>query len=128
MPKLFISYKHDDKIAVKSIRDRLKENYDVWVDAWSLTCGQVWQVEIHKAIDEAVVVLLILTPDACESPHVKNDIDYAKSVGRRIIPLQIKKVKDTDLKKLGIENLHYIDFVTGYDDRFAWEELLKELP
>lgn len=129
MPTLFISYKRDDKVAVRSIADKLRRDYsfDIWIDAVSIPGGEDWRQEIRKGIDRAAVVLLMLTPDACASPQVKEEVDYAKSIGRKILPLQIKKVSnDDDLPKLGVEHLNYIDFVT--DDRFAWEKLLNDLP
>ncbi|MDZ4671667.1 MAG: TIR domain-containing protein, partial [Phototrophicales bacterium] len=130
MAMLFISYKRDDKVAVLKIVDRLKKEYyyDIWIDAVSIPGGEDWRAEIRKGIDKADVVLLMLTPDACASPQVKEEIDYAKSVGRKIMPLQIKLVSEDDQKKLGVAHLNYIDFLASHDDRFAWEKLLTDLP
>lgn len=130
MPTLFISYKRDDKVAVLKISDRLKKEFyfDIWIDAVNIPGGEDWRAEIRRGIDKADVVLLMLTPDACASPQVKEEIDYARSVGRRIVPLQIRRVTSDDLEKLGVEHLNYIDFNTSHDDRFAWEKLLNDLP
>lgn len=130
MPTLFISYKRDDKVAVTKIADRLRQEfyYDIWLDAVSIRGGEDWRAEIRKGIDKADVVLLLLTPDACASPQVKEEVDYAQSVGRKILPLQIKKVSTDDLNRLGVEHLNFIDFVGSHDDRFAWEKLLNDLP
>ena len=130
MPTLFISYKRDDKVAVLKITDRLRKDFyfSIWIDVVSIPGGEDWRAEIRKGIDKADVVLLMLTPDACASPQVKEEVDYAKSVGRRILPLQIKRVSNDDLEELGVEHLNYIDFNTSHDDRFAWEKLLNDLP
>ncbi|MBZ0282072.1 MAG: HEAT repeat domain-containing protein [Anaerolineae bacterium] len=130
MRTLFISYKRDDRVAVTKISDRLQKDYyfDVWIDAVSIPGGEDWRVEIRKGIDKADVVLLMLTPDACASPQVKEEVDYAKSVGRKILPLQVKRVTGEDLEKLGVENLNYIDFVNSHDDHFAWDRLIASLP
>ncbi len=130
MPTLFTSYKRDDKVAVTKITDRLEReyHYDIWIDAVSIPGGEDWRAEIRKGIDKADVVLLMLTPDACASVQVKEEVDYARKVGRKILPLHIKKVSNDDLLKLGVEHLNYIDFVGSHDDRFAWEKLLADLP
>ncbi|MDX2078085.1 MAG: SUMF1/EgtB/PvdO family nonheme iron enzyme [bacterium] len=130
MATLFISYKRDDKVAVTKISDRLKKEYyyDIWIDAVSIPGGEDWRAEIRKGIDKADVVLLMLTPDACASVQVKEEVDYAKSVGRKIMPLQIKRVSEDDQNKLGVAHLNYIDFLASHDDRFAWEKLLNDLP
>ena len=113
MPTLFISYKRDDKVAVTKISDRLHRDYyfEIWIDALSIAGGEDWRAEIRKGIDKADVMLLMLTPDACASLQVKEEVDYAKAVGRKILPLQIKKVTSDDQTKLGVEHLNYIDFV-----------------
>lgn len=129
MPTLFISYRRDDKVAVNKIKDRLKKDFyfEVWIDAESISGGEDWRQEIRKGIDKCDCMLLMLTPDACASVQVKEEVDYAKSIGRRIIPLQLKKVKEPDdLMKLGIEHLNYIDFLA--DERAGWEKLLTDLP
>ncbi len=129
MPTLFISYKRVDKVAVNKIKDRLKKDFyfEVWIDAESISGGEDWRQEIRKGIDKCDCMLLMLTPDACASVQVKEEVDYAKNIGRRIIPLQIRKVKEPDdLMKLGIEHLNYIDFLG--DERAGWEKLLTDLP
>jgi hypothetical protein len=76
MPTLFISYKRDDKVAVTKIADRLRRDFyfEVWIDAESIPGGEDWRAEIRKGIDKADAVLLMLTPDACASPQVKEEI------------------------------------------------------
>mgnify|MGYP002713198138 CR=1 FL=1 len=130
MPTLFISYKRDDKVAVLKIVDRLEKEFgfDIWIDALSIPGGEDWRKEIRKGIDKADAVVLMLTPDSCGSIQVKEEVDYAKSVNRKIVPLQIKRVESHYLKMLGVESLNYIDFCTSHDDRFAWERLLESLP
>src|SRR5437868_5106643 len=105
MPTLFISYKRDDKVAVLKIAERLRKEfyYEVWIDAESIPGGEDWRAEIRKGIDKADVVLLMLTPDSCASIQVKEEVDYAKSVRRKILPLQIKRVTEDDQKKPGVD-------------------------
>lgn len=129
MPTLFISYKRDDRVAVKAIVDRLKKQfcYRIWIDAESIAGGSDWRKEIQLGIDQAGAVLLMLTPDSCASSAVKEEVDYAKSIGRVIIPLQIKAVSTADMDKLGVSHLDYVSFVTSHDDTAAWDKLLDTL-
>jgi formylglycine-generating enzyme required for sulfatase activity/energy-coupling factor transporter ATP-binding protein EcfA2 len=130
MPTLFISYKRDDKETVSQIAKRLRQElyYDVWIDSDSIPGGEDWRQAIHQGIDKADRVLLMLTPSACASEHVKEEVNYAKRLGRTIVPLQIKRVSIDDLNHLGVEDLNYVDFLGGCDDRGAWDKLLDSLP
>lgn len=130
MPTLFISYKRDDKVAVTKITDRLRREfyYDIWIDAVSIPGGEDWRAEIRKGIDKADRVLLMLTPDACASPQVKEEVDYAHSTGRKILPLQIKKVSEDDLKRLGVEHLNYITSVMDKAGCLSLEVLSSRVP
>jgi hypothetical protein len=132
MPVLFISYKRDDKLAVIPIVTRLKKGFyfDVWIDYDSIPGGAEWRRKIREGIEKADVVLLMLTPDACASEYVKEEIDYAKEQTKEqnhwIIPLQIKPASEADLRNLGVEHINYIDFF--HDGEQAWKKLLDDLP
>ena len=65
----------------------------------------------------------MLSPKACASPYVKEEVDYAVKFDTPIIPLMIHPVTKTDMDKLGVADLNYINF-THPDTRAAWDHLL----
>jgi hypothetical protein len=51
--KVFLSYAHADREAVRTLYARLKrEGVDVWLDKEKLLPGQDWELEIRKAVCE----------------------------------------------------------------------------
>src|SRR5690349_5750818 len=59
--------------------------YDVWADVLRLRGGQDWQRRLEQALrDEAVKVLLVGTPAAVDKQGVRNEIQIAHDVAKRI--------------------------------------------
>jgi GTPase SAR1 family protein len=120
-PKVFISYSHQDETFVKKLAgDLVTQDMKVWWDFHSLKGGQDWQKEIEKAIKQCDVFLIVLTPDAVNSEWVGNELTYASTAQKTIIPLYLKKC---DIPIVLIKK-QYIDFdnkMTGY----GREELVR---
>lgn len=125
--KLFISYRRSDSLEVDLIIDRLRSEFgcDIWIDRLSILGGDEWRKEIRLGIEKADLILLMLTPAAAESEFVKEEVDYAQEISKRIIPLQIKPVTVDQLVTLNVSHLNYIDFV---GDALKWEKLIGVFP
>ncbi|NJN79620.1 MAG: toll/interleukin-1 receptor domain-containing protein [Anaerolineales bacterium] len=60
--KIFLSYSSGDKPQVEKLYSfLLAQGTDPWFDAEKLLPGQDWNLEIHKSLDEADVILLCLS-------------------------------------------------------------------
>ena len=120
---IFISYSHKDKTFVKKLAENLaKDGNRIWWDFDALKGGDDWQKEIEKGITQSKHFLVVLTPDAMESEWVANEIAYAQSKGKRIIPLRLKKCD----APIGLIRKQYVDF-TSQTHKIATEELLRIL-
>jgi hypothetical protein len=72
--KLFVSYSHRDYDWLERLRIHLallerRELIHVWVDT-QIAFGANWQEEIERALDEATVALLLVSPDFLASSYI----------------------------------------------------------
>src|SRR6185436_14342565 len=88
MSDAFISYSRLDKGFVGKLREALaNKGQDVWIDWESIPASQLWWQEIRKGIAKANNFVLILSPHSMASPICQMEIEYAREVGKRIIPV-----------------------------------------
>lgn len=94
MSHVFISYKSDDRDAVKAVVDRLMRLFYVWFDkADGIPPGSSdWKQEISDGIDGASVLVLMLSPRAIESPWVEYEYTEALKRGKKVVVYQIERV------------------------------------
>src|SRR6266496_2735860 len=88
MSDAFISYSRLDKEFVGKLREALaNKEQDVWIDWESIPASQAWWQEIRKGIAKANNFVLILSPNSMSSPICQMEIEYAREMGKRIIPV-----------------------------------------
>lgn len=102
--------------------------YIVWADVLRLRGGHDWQRRLEHALrEEAVKMLLVGTPEAVDKQGVRNEVQIAHSIGKRlddpeyIIPLKLRKFDAPFL----IAHSQYIDFEESWASGLA--ELLVTL-
>lgn len=102
--------------------------YEVWADVLRLKGGDDWQRKLENALrHRACKVLLVANPRAVEKQGVRNEIQIASDVGRKIgdpnfiIPLRMEPFDAPFL----IAHAQYIDFKRGWAAGLA--ELLETL-
>lgn len=85
---VFLSYAHKDNHYRKQVQKALeKRGLSVWVDDRGIAPGESWQEAVQEAIDNACVVVVILSPDAKESRYVNRELNYADNQKKRIFPI-----------------------------------------
>jgi hypothetical protein len=70
---LFVSYSHLDEPYFKELRlclDDIRMDIDIWHDAF-ITPGQKWDSAIRSKLDEAEIVVFILSGDFLKSNYIK---------------------------------------------------------
>jgi hypothetical protein len=123
---LFISHASpEDNVFTTWLGAKLSAaGYEVWADVFKLVGGDDWQQKLENAIrDRAVKVLMVGTQTGARKRGVRNEIQIADQVSKRIsdnefiIPLRLE---DFDAPFL-IAHAQYINFGN------SWAEGLKEL-
>ena len=86
---IFISYSRKDLKQVVAIRDEIKEKTgaESWIDIKGIESGEQFVNVIIQAIDEAKVVLFMISTASMQSDFTKKEIMYAKHVGKKVVPV-----------------------------------------
>ena len=128
---LFISYCHREVGFVDDLASRLKKaGHDVWLDYHSLIPGKPWEKQITEGLDNADVILLVVSKESLESEPVFVEWDRFLDGNKRLIliifesvdldkPLILEGGKTEDLRRL--RGYEWVDF------RGSYEKGLKEL-
>ncbi len=91
MSHIFISYARKDGAAVaEELADRLRAfDHDVFLDVHSIRAGTHWRAEIRQRIRWADIMIVLVTPSANESQHVREEITLAERFSTAVVPIQI---------------------------------------
>lgn len=92
--RVFLSYsRRDDKVA-KEVATRLEEaGHDVWRDVESIPGGSAWRASIEDGIRSTDAFLLLLSPNVARNPrYPREELDFARTSDRPIIPIYVKSV------------------------------------
>ena len=96
--KVFLSYAERDEKLAQPIRTELeKGGFKVWDASVKLAPGDNWALELGKALREADAMVVLLSPAALASEHVKREIEYALGEPRfkgRLVPVVVRAVKE----------------------------------
>ena len=91
--KVFISHAHTDGALVAQITEALQRSgLEVWDADREILPGDNWAGEVARALDESQAMVVLLTPDAANSPWVKREIEYAlgaKNYANRLFPVVV---------------------------------------
>ncbi len=87
---VFISYAHADNSAVEPVVSAVKEaGRDVWIDKGGIDPGQNWAGEIVRGIKSAKGVMVMCSPKAFESDHIKREVYLADRYKKPMLPVFI---------------------------------------
>jgi|SRR5271166_969045 len=88
--QIFISYSRQDTDVASTIHRYLEQHgHLAWFDSQSIHVGDEWPAEIVGGIKECLIFLLVITPHANASPHVKREVLLASEEKKTILPLMI---------------------------------------
>src|SRR4051794_31977772 len=86
----FLSYARQDSAASERLVGRLTAaGHRIWIDREGIHGGELWRLQIVKAIESAEVFLLALTPSAVQSDNVRKEVDLAEDAKIRILPVEV---------------------------------------
>ena len=89
--KVFISHAADDDILARKVAASLREaGLEVWDNTEEILPGENWASRITEALQESEAMVVLLTPSALRSSHVKHEIAYAlgkQDYSWRVIPV-----------------------------------------
>lgn len=90
MPRIFISYSHQDSEYAEQLAEALEQaGFSAWIDE-AIEYGERWFTVITQAIRESDVVTVIMTPEAEQSEWVEREILISQREGKPILPLLLR--------------------------------------
>ncbi len=86
--RVFISYSRRDYYFAESLSLQLAQRgVPAWMDVLELQPGADWARSLYEAIDSCAVFVLVASPAALTSPHVRAEWQRALASGRRVLLL-----------------------------------------
>jgi hypothetical protein len=120
---LFFSYAHADAgFALKLAGSLRSAGAHLWIDQLDIREGDPGDQAAEQALTRAESLLMILSPDAVESKNVMDEVSFALSNNKRIVPVLYKPCKIP----YRLERIQPVDFTGGFDR--GLERLLSDLP
>jgi hypothetical protein len=94
---------------MQKVRDYLRTyGVDVWTDEGLHPGTRNWQVAIEEAIRGCKGIVVILSPDAISSVWVREELSFARNVGKPIFPL-LARGSSKDAIPFGFSAAQWID-------------------
>ncbi|MCB9460445.1 MAG: toll/interleukin-1 receptor domain-containing protein [Anaerolineaceae bacterium] len=123
MSGIFISYSRKDETFAYQLASALEQHgRDVWIDREDIHAGKNWSNAIQQGLDNANVMVIVLSPDSMASVNVTNEWQYFLDNGKTIIPVLLRPTK----VHFQLHRLQYIDF-TAQTFMDAFNQLMAEL-
>ncbi len=100
MGKVFLSYSHSDEDFVIELYRRLsRDGVDCFFDKESIAWGSNFVLELEKGIDESEIILLVLSPEFCQSEwtmieRTSSMLADPSGLKRKLRPLLLKECRD----------------------------------
>lgn len=122
MPNIFISYSRQCIGFVDDLAHKLqKQGSRVWLDYLSLIPGRPWLEQIHRGLDEAEVLLFVVSPESVSSRSVEVEWRHFLEHKKRIILLIFQAVPLPP----ELADLEWVDFRGAYTP--ALKKLLRRI-
>jgi len=117
---IFISYsRRDQEFVTRLASDLDAQVAGVWFDQSTIQVGQKWHDEIMEGIHECKAFILVLSPDAMESRHAREEVNKALELGKTIFPILYRPAKWTGEFESLIKDIQTLDLRSGsYTDNF----------
>jgi hypothetical protein len=110
-PASFISYSREDaQFAIRLTRDLKAAGANVWLDQVDIAPGHPWDDAIEEALKVAPQMLVIMSPASVRSTNVRDEIAYALTRGKVVIPIIYQECE----VPLRLERKQRIDFRGEY--------------
>jgi hypothetical protein len=111
--EVFISYSRQDANDVNLLARKLEDSgHKVWLDRSAIQGGARWQEEIVRGIEKANVFLVVLSPPSIASEHVERELGLAHVIGKRILPVMLRRTAVSQPLQYALGSLEIIDIST----------------
>jgi TIR domain len=115
---VFISYAAEDKTAAEAVCNSLeRRQIRCWIAPRDARPGLDYADSIVDALDEAPVMVFVVSSRSIASPHVKREVEHAANTGTSVIPFRIEDVELSRGLRYFLGTVHWIDALTPPIDK-----------
>lgn len=98
MTQVFLSYSDEDRAFMQKIAKTLmRKGMTVWTNRTDIKSGVEYGEVIDRGIEQADNLVFLMSPTSLKSVYCKKELDYARSLNKRIIPLLIEEVDPEEI-------------------------------
>ncbi|HUG98919.1 MAG TPA: TIR domain-containing protein [Gammaproteobacteria bacterium] len=114
---VFISYSREDKDRVLELTSRLSAaGVPLWMDVGGIDGATMWGEEIVHALENAKVLLLMVTESAVRSHNVAKEVVLASERKGHILPVHLEPTKIPPSLRYPLAGIQHIEFFQGDPD------------
>ncbi len=125
--EIFISYSRRDLAFVQKLHHALKTHgLKAWFDQTDIPPGNQWRETIVRAINTSKIFLLVLSPAAVKSKHVRKELDLAELRHKLIVPVVWEHTPIPPGMEYQLVGIQYFDF-NGNDSPENFARLAQAL-
>lgn len=102
MSQIYISYEWGIKRLVREIVNNLREktNHKIWIDQENVIPGEHLLERIRDGIDNSEIIIAFVNGDYLNSRNCLSEIQYAKSIKKKILYIGLENPKKHDVGPL----------------------------
>jgi WD40 repeat protein len=127
MPDVFLSYSRQDSEFARRLAASVSERgKEVWLDTEGIADGEVFPEAIKRAIEGSDAFLFVITPSSVKSSYCEHEVEYARAMQKRIVPVLRDPVPDSDLPP-EIRDRNWIPFVEDAEFDLSLNRLVGAL-
>jgi WD40 repeat protein len=127
MTDVFISYSRQDSEFVQRMAASLEARGKAsWLDTAAIADAEVFSQAIRTAIEGADAFLFVITPASVASDYCDQEVNYARGLEKRIVPVLRTAIPDGDAPE-EISRRHWIPFTEEDDFDASLERVLRAL-
>lgn len=120
MPKIFISYSHDESSFAAELHEKLQEaGFDVFSDAKNIKPDDELLGKVKTGLETSDAMLLVVSDSVQNSVGVQNEFSMAQEKGLPVVPVLAENVRTP----LWLRHLQAVDFSEGKN----WPLLLDRM-
>ena len=114
---VFISYSREDKDRVLDLAAKLRNaGVSLWIDQGGIDGATLWGEEIVKALENAKVLLLVVTESAVRSHNVAKEVVLASERKGHILPVHLEPTQIPSSLRYPLAGIQHIEYFQGDAD------------
>jgi TolB-like protein/Flp pilus assembly protein TadD len=125
---VFVSYSREDEVRVFDVAAKLRAaGVSLWIDQAGLDGASRWSEQIVNALENAKVLLLMVTESAVHSDNVAKEVVLVSERKGHILPVYLEPTLIPPTLKYQLAGIQHISYFKGEDSGASLNAILRSL-